>query len=202
MSRREAVLSAGLVFVVALVVRVVAASLDRLPEARGHRLLRRRRAQPRRGPRARRATRSGATRRRRSSSRARRSRSGCRCRRSWPRSRWRSSGRRSRRPRSSRSSSARSCRSSPGGSPRTSPRSGGCSLGGARDAGARDRADERRLPAARPPLGPARLDDAVRGARPRRLPADDPDRCATPGGVRLARPAPHRARACSSGSPR
>ena len=37
--------------------------------------------------------------------------------------------------------------------------------GPARDAGARHRPDERGLPAARAPLGPARLDDALRGPR-------------------------------------
>ena len=52
-TRREAVLSAVGIFAVALVVRVVFARPDRLPEARGHGLLRRRRAQPRRGPRPR-----------------------------------------------------------------------------------------------------------------------------------------------------
>ena len=103
-----------------------------VPEARGHRLLLRRRAEPRRGPRARvrravelpdAAARVPAR---------RRSRSGCRCRRSSPRSRWRSSARRSRRRSGRRSSSARSCRSSPGGSPPTSPRSAACRTARAR----------------------------------------------------------------------
>ena len=140
-TRREAVLSALRVFAVALVVRAVFASLDRLPEARGHRLLRRRRPQPRRGPRPRRPTRCGATRRRRSSfprpafevwlplpTLPRRDPDGGRAASTL---RARRSGRRS--------SSARSSRSSPGGSPRTSPRSAACRRPGA-DARDRERA--------------------------------------------------------------
>ena len=55
---------------------------DRLPKAGGHRLLRRRRAQPARGPGPRERRAVELRRRRRSSSRDRPSRSGCRCRRS------------------------------------------------------------------------------------------------------------------------
>ena len=61
---------------------------------------------------------------------ARRSRSGCRCRHSSPRSRWPSPGRPSPPPRSSSSSSVRSSRSWPGGWRRTSRRSVACRAGG------------------------------------------------------------------------
>ena len=138
---------------------------DRVPEARGHRLLRRRRAQPHRGSRPRLRRASGASRRRRWSSRGPPSRSGCRCRRSSPRSRWRSSARRSRPRRSRRSSSARSSRSSPGGSRRTSRRSAACRPAGPGRSRSAPGLDDGRLPAAPPPLRPARLDDAVHRAR-------------------------------------
>ena len=91
MTRREAVLTALGLFVVALARAHRRRLGHRLPEARGHRLLRRGRAQPPRGPRPGHATRCGASQPRTWSSRIRRSRSGCRCRPSWPRSRWRSS---------------------------------------------------------------------------------------------------------------
>ena len=90
-TRREAWLSVLLVFAVAIGVRIRRRGDHRLPEARGHGVLRRRRAQPRRGPRARvrrpvelRHAAAGLP-------AARRSRSGCRSRRSCSRSRWRCS---------------------------------------------------------------------------------------------------------------
>ena len=84
--------------------------------------------------------------------------------------------RRSPRPRSRRSSSARSSRSWPGGWRRR--RRGARAAGRAgTDAGGRSRPDDRRLPAAAAPLGTARLHDAVHGARPGCVPADDPHRC-------------------------
>ena len=107
---------------------------DRLPEARGHGLLRRRRAQPASRAAASSPTRCGATARRRWCSRGPRSRSGCRCRRSSPPSRWRCR----RRPIASAGarqvvvgrSSARSSRCSPGAWPPTSPRSAACRTAG------------------------------------------------------------------------
>ena len=126
MTRREAVLTAAGIFVVALLVRIVLRRPDRLPEARGHGLLLRRRPEPHRGPRARvrrpvelpdPAARD-PPRRLRGLAAA--------CRRCWRRSRWRSWASRSRHRSGRRSSSARSCRSSPGGSRRTSRRSVAC----------------------------------------------------------------------------
>ena len=105
-----------------------------------------------------------------------------------PPSRWPSSGRPSPPPRSPGPDRARSSRSSPGGWRRTSPRSAGCRRPRP-DAGDRHGPDRGGLPAAPPPLGPARLDDAVRGAGARRLPADDPDR------ARAARRTPDRSAA-------
>ena len=73
-----------------------------------------------------------------------------------------------RRPGGRRSWSARSSRSSPGGSRRTSPRSAACRTAGPGRSPSGPGLTARGLPAAPPPLGPARLDDAVRGPRPRR----------------------------------
>ena len=108
--------------------------------------------------------------------------------------------RRSRRPSGRRSSSARSCRSSPGGSRPTSRRNAALPVGRARTLAIGTGLVDRGLPAAPAPLGTPRLDDAVRGPRPRRLPAHGPHRrrsARRPAG----RPAGHRARACSSASP-
>ena len=144
----------------------------------------------------------GASRRRRSCSRGPPSRCGCRSRRSSRPSRWRSSASRSPRPR---------CRASlvgalvpvlPGGWPGTSPPSAACRPGApalvALGAG---------LTAAvylplRAQLGPARLDDAVRGhrARPRAMLMTRV--AARPARRPPDRPAPDRARRCCSASAR
>ena len=202
MSRREAVLSALLVFVVALVVRAVFAVADRVPEAGGHGLLRRRRAQPDRGPRPghRRAVElrdataglpaTGVRGLAAAADVPRRDPDGDR------------SGRRFAAAQVVACSSARSCRSSPGGSPPTSPRSAACRTVGRARWPSAPGLTRGGLPAAAPPLGAPRLDDAVRGARARRLPADDARSPAT----RAARGWPTRgvigARRPASASPR
>ena len=203
-SRREVVLSAVLVFVVALLVRVLAASIVVFPQPEDTAYY---------VGVARNLARAAAA----SSSDAiwsfqtpplvvparPRSRSGCRCRRSSRPSRWRSSARRSRAAqvgvgRSSASlvpvlawrlaadvaDRARRCRG---------PRP---------DARGRRRADGGGLPAARPPLGPARLDDAVRGPRPRRPAPLMPRLLRGPRPRAAATGRPDRPRASSSGSPR
>ena len=109
-----------------------------------------------------------------------------------------------------RSSSGRSSRSSPGGSPPTSRRRAGSRPA---RANARPRRGPHRggLPAARPRLGPARLDHAVCGVRPRGVPPDDPpdthgggDRRRSAAGCRATRTheRARRARGSFSGSPR
>ena len=82
--------------------------------------------------------------------------------------------------------SARSSRSSPGGWPPTSRRSAALPLGRARTLALGTGPDGGRLAAAPPPLDPARLDDAVRRARPGGVPAD------APGSRRARRPARRR----------
>ena len=64
----------------------------------------------------------------------------------------------------------------------------GLSAGARPDARARDGHRELGLPAARPPLGAARLDAPVRGARPRRGAAHDPGAARAPRGARWRDP--------------
>ena len=180
-TRREAWLTALAVFAIALVVRVVAASqieLSRSP--RTPRTTSASRATSSRAGGSSR-TRCGATARRRSSSRGRRSRSGCRCRRCWPRSRWRS------RPASAPIPLETAMRAAQVVSVLAGAlvavlawrlaadvaAERGLPVGRARTLAIGRRPRRRGLPAAAPALGPARLHDAVRRARPRREPAHD-----------------------------
>ena len=145
---------------------------DRLPQARGHRLLRGGGPQPASRAAAWCRMPCGATRPRRSSSPARPSRSGCRCRPSSTPSRW---------PSSERSFGAAQIASVLIGAlvpvlawrlaadvaaERRPPAPSGA------DAGPGHGTDLRGLPAARPAQRPARLDHALRGPRPGRLSAD------------------------------